>query len=241
MIESGIVIDDPWISRILDGRKNWEMRSSLTCVRGPIALIKKGTGTIVGVATLTDCCGPINKTKLLQYVNNHTITEEQLATGAFDKWKYAWVLSDVKPLPNPIAYHHAKGAVIWVRLDSEAKRELQQISSFNKELGIERDKKPSSQSTKSITAERPSSTEEAPSSTSQQGENLPVAKDGTHFGRHLGIRGFYQIGEKGSETRYKSFDEALQALSKMKTARWRRPNAKGNWGIVAAVEWRAVE
>ena len=241
MIESGIVIADPWIDRILDGQKNWEMRSSSTSVRGPIALIKKGTGTIVGVATLTDCRGPFDKTELLQFVTKHTITEAQLATGAFDKWKYAWVLSDVKRLAHPIAYHHSKGAVIWVRLDSAAKRELRQTSTLNKELGIELDKRRSSQSTKSIAVERPRSKAEPPKSTQHQGDHIPVARDGTYFGRHLGVRGYYQIGEKGSEIKYESFDEALKALGRMKTARWRRPNAKGNWGIVSAVEWRAVE
>jgi len=38
----GLVIKSPYIDRILAGTKTWEMRSSATSVRGPIALIKQG-------------------------------------------------------------------------------------------------------------------------------------------------------------------------------------------------------
>jgi hypothetical protein len=39
----GLVIDKPWIDLILDGKKTWEMRSTLTKKRGKIALIRKGS------------------------------------------------------------------------------------------------------------------------------------------------------------------------------------------------------
>ncbi|ENL5531682.1 XRE family transcriptional regulator, partial [Escherichia coli] len=33
------------------------------------------------------------------------------------------------------------------------------------------------------------------------------------------------------------FAEALEYLRSMETAKWRRPNPSGNWGIVSAVRW----
>jgi hypothetical protein len=66
---------------------------------------------------------------------------------------------------------------------------------------------------------------------------LPVARDGSVF--HPGeIRGSnYTIGPKGDEKQIEDFEEALEALQRMPTPYWRRPNDKGNWGIVAGVEW----
>lgn len=45
-----LVIAEPWIGLILDGSKTWEMRSRATRKRGRIALIRKGSGQVVGVA-----------------------------------------------------------------------------------------------------------------------------------------------------------------------------------------------
>ena len=48
------------------------------------------------------------------------------------------------------------------------------------------------------------------------------------------------IGEKGQEVIIESYDAALQALSEMDVARWRRPNSQGNWGIVRASGWIVI-
>lgn len=70
---------------------------------------------------------------------------------------------------------------------------------------------------------------------------VPFAKDSSWFGPHLGERGYFQVGAKGEEQKFESFDEAMFALRAMTTARWRRPNAKGIWGIVTAIEWKPAE
>jgi hypothetical protein len=48
----GLIIKEPWISLILSRKKTWELRSRDTRVRGRIALIRKGSGTVIGVAEL---------------------------------------------------------------------------------------------------------------------------------------------------------------------------------------------
>ena len=70
---------------------------------------------------------------------------------------------------------------------------------------------------------------------------VPVAADGSHFHPGLERGGKFMIGAKGEEVSYPSFNEALSALQKMATPRWRRPNEAGNWGIVSGRDWKRIE
>lgn len=71
---------------------------------------------------------------------------------------------------------------------------------------------------------------------------VPVAKDGSHFGPHLAASGRpYTVGEKDGPHRFEDFHQALAHLKSMKVAKWRRPNAAGNWGLVSAVEWLPLD
>lgn len=56
----GLIVDQPWIQLIICGNKSWEMRANAVKRRGPVALIAKGTGTVVGVAHLVDVRGPFS-------------------------------------------------------------------------------------------------------------------------------------------------------------------------------------
>jgi len=68
---------------------------------------------------------------------------------------------------------------------------------------------------------------------------VPYAADGSCF--HPGLAssrdGSFGVGDKTSQKRFGTFSEALEYLRSMETAKWRRPNASGNWGIVSAVRW----
>ena len=66
---------------------------------------------------------------------------------------------------------------------------------------------------------------------------VPRAKDGSTFHRGLRKKRGYIIGTKGEEIVVTDFADALKALHAMDTPRWRRPNQRGNWGIVSGVEW----
>lgn len=70
---------------------------------------------------------------------------------------------------------------------------------------------------------------------------VPVAADGSYFHPGLSRGGKFMIGAKGEEVPHSSFDEALSALQKMATPRWRRPNEAGNWGIVSGRDWKRIE
>ncbi len=50
----GLIIKQPWIDLILDGEKPWEIRGRATTIRGTIALIKSGTGLVLGLVDVVD-------------------------------------------------------------------------------------------------------------------------------------------------------------------------------------------
>ncbi len=66
---------------------------------------------------------------------------------------------------------------------------------------------------------------------------VPVARDGSMFTPALRRSTGYWVGDKGAERTVPTFEEALEFLKRMPVPRWRRPNASGNWGIVAGVDW----
>ena len=59
------------------------------------------------------------------------------------------------------------------------------------------------------------------------------APDGTTFDPVFCRRaGGYWIGQKGAEIKVNDYSKALALLLAMSRPRWRRPNKKGNWGLV---------
>jgi len=77
----GLIIKSPYIDRILAGTKTWEMRSKHTKQRGQVALIKQGTGQIVGLARLIDSKGPLSHQEKLETIDKHQISKERLESG----------------------------------------------------------------------------------------------------------------------------------------------------------------
>lgn len=70
---------------------------------------------------------------------------------------------------------------------------------------------------------------------------VPVAADGSVFHPGLARGGKFTIGAKGEEVPHAIFEDALAALQKMATPRWRRPNNAGSWGIVSGRDWKRIE
>jgi hypothetical protein len=123
-VTRGLIIADPWIGHILDGRKDWEMRSQATSVRGWFALIRKGSGTVVGLARLVDCGKALDQAEMIASNEHHCIPEDMIRRGEVAKWVVPWKLEDVRPLAQPVPYEHRSGAVTWVTLSPEVSRQL---------------------------------------------------------------------------------------------------------------------
>lgn len=233
--EVGLVVSEPWLTRILEKGKLWEMRSNRVNRRGPIALVKKGSGRVVGIARLVDVKGPFSTEKLADHESKHQIPPEIYRASGY-KWHYAWVLQAAIALPSPVPYRHKSGAVIWVGLDEDVQQaiadQLQSLgwssSSDRSELG----------SSPSITPNRSNQANPHSAGRAESEAKLPIAKDGSFFCREACWRASgYTVGEKGAEQHFQDFEAALDYLRDMPVAKWRRPNQNGNWGIVSAVDW----
>lgn len=119
IIERALIIREPWISLILSGEKTWEMRTNWTSVRGWIALARKGTNTIAGLAYLSDCRPPLSALTYDQYFDFHQIPPDQTAHVIENKWIFPWVFSDVVAFPEPIPFKSTPSAVTFVKLDAD--------------------------------------------------------------------------------------------------------------------------
>jgi hypothetical protein len=117
--KKGLIIRQPYIGKILDGTKTWEMRSTKTKIRGRIALIEAGSGMIVGEANLKFSHGKLSKSVLIAYKYRHQVDDE----SKLEKWCCPWVMEDVKRYEKPIPYKHPQGAVIWVNLENQFRHE----------------------------------------------------------------------------------------------------------------------
>lgn len=122
---NGLIIKSPHIEKILDGKKTWEIRGSNTNVRGEIALIKSGSGMIIGTCELVDVIGTLTLEELINNADKSCSDVQKLkVNGLYYKNTYAWVLQNAKYLEKPVPYKHPMGAVIWVKLDVDNQRLL---------------------------------------------------------------------------------------------------------------------
>lgn len=128
MIDTGLIIDVPWINFILDDKKVWEMRCNQTKKRGKIALIKKGSKAIYGIAELIDSKEKLSTKEMIDNFGKHQIPIHLIKSGKVDKWRTPWVLANVVKFDTPIPYVHKAGCVIWVPLDEKSKEELKKWS-----------------------------------------------------------------------------------------------------------------
>jgi hypothetical protein len=113
----GLLVRDPHASQLLDGEKIWEIRSRPTHIRGPILIIKSGTGKVFGAAYLVRVLGPLSLEDLVAAPELPLQEREEIrCSGLPYPETYAYVLSNPTWFERPIPYRHPSGAVTWVRL-----------------------------------------------------------------------------------------------------------------------------
>ena len=126
-IKQALIIRQPHIGKILDGLKTWEMRSIKTEPRGKIALIQQGTKTVVGIAEFLECIGPLSDNERFASEKKHGLSAAHWSNPDFMKYRFAWVLSNVRRLKNPVPYKQT-GPVQWITLDeTEVKNVVAQL------------------------------------------------------------------------------------------------------------------
>lgn len=114
-ITRGLLIRSPYIEQILAGRKIWELRGSRTAIRGPIGLIRSGSGQIVGTCEVVGVIGPLTLADLRKNARKAGLAAAETPRLRYAQ-TFAWVLKNAKPLKKPRPYKHASGAVRWVNL-----------------------------------------------------------------------------------------------------------------------------
>jgi hypothetical protein len=121
-----LVIDEPWISLILQGSKTWETRKTGCSHRGPIALIRKGSGQVVGLARVIDSLAELDTPQSYAAAERfHSIPADRQERAFADGWRTPWVLTDVRTLGRPVSYQHPSGAVIWVNLGADVVEQIE--------------------------------------------------------------------------------------------------------------------
>lgn len=127
----GLIIDEPWIGLILQGKKTWEMRKTACHHRGRIAVIRKGSGRIVGTADVVDSLQSLDTAEVYAKAEpQHRIPVGRQELAFTDGWRTPWVLANARTLEAPVPYKHPSGAVIWVNLDPEVQRAVEAQSSL---------------------------------------------------------------------------------------------------------------
>ncbi|ALL13188.1 hypothetical protein [Caulobacter henricii] len=149
--DRGLMIREPWISQILMKRKLWELRGTATKIRGRLALIRSGSGLILGECKLDDCLGPIGFETLIETGALSAIEREEIehggrapyvkADGVTSK-TFAWVVSSPILYPRPIAYNHPSGAITFVDLTRPGVIRCTEASSSRPETPMERFQQP---------------------------------------------------------------------------------------------------
>ncbi|NBN77690.1 hypothetical protein GWI72_05340 [Microvirga tunisiensis] len=126
-VTRGLVIRDPWIEHILQGRKDWEMRAQKTSTRGWFGLIRQGSGTVVGLARLVDCGPALTLDEMIAAHDHHCISEAEIRSGKVARWVIPWKLEDVRKLDRPVPYEHKNGAVTWVKFSDDVAGQLTRV------------------------------------------------------------------------------------------------------------------
>ena len=114
-----LIVREPYITHILQGRKTWEIRCSNCNIRERIGLIRSGSGFIVGTADIIDSKGPLSDEEFRTNYSKHLVPPDYLnefRQRCKRKQLYAWVLANPNWLPKPVQYEHRRGLQIWVRV-----------------------------------------------------------------------------------------------------------------------------
>lgn len=140
--ERALMVREPYVSMLLTHRKRWELRGLPTKIRGRIALIRSGSGLVIGECQITDCIGPIDFETLKKTPNLSTHERLEIAADGRPPYvekdstaskTYAWVIEEPVVYKWPLRYRHPSGAIIFVDLTKPGVLECSEAS-LSKEI-----------------------------------------------------------------------------------------------------------
>jgi hypothetical protein len=106
-----LIIKEPWINLILDGRKSLEIRGQSTkkAMQRVFLALSGGGGLVLGSALLVCCHGPLSRREWAELKNNHCVAGDKLPYAS----TYAWELCSPQRFDVPVSYEHKQGCVVW--------------------------------------------------------------------------------------------------------------------------------
>ena len=121
---SCLIIDEPYISKIIAQKKTWELRRKPTKKREVIALGKKGTSKAIGTAEIVKCFQmAVDALCQEKYKDKHCSTPASIREYAWGKDKqkhlgslWVYVLKDAKAI-KPTKYSDTRGSWCFVELE----------------------------------------------------------------------------------------------------------------------------
>jgi hypothetical protein len=115
----GLLVRDPYATWLLEGSKSWEVRGRPTQIRGPIVIVKSGTGKAFGTVDLVQVLGSLRLEDLTESPNLPPAERMEFTQGGLPYEKtFAYVIRNPRWFKQPIPYNHPSGAVTWVNLPS---------------------------------------------------------------------------------------------------------------------------
>lgn len=108
----GLIVNEPFASMIIEGKKTWELRNRLLPTKRQgkeFYLLSKGRA--LGTVRFLYSIGPLSRNQITQNKDKHhcyklTSAEEPV---------FAWIVKVEKKYKRPLRYRHPMGARIWVR------------------------------------------------------------------------------------------------------------------------------
>ena len=107
---SVLILKPEWLNAILFEGKRMEIRGvSSQKIGHRIGLMASKTDHIAGVATITECVGPMTVEEFVSNESRHHCTTGKLP---YEK-TFGWALDDVSALDTPVPHKPKQGAIIF--------------------------------------------------------------------------------------------------------------------------------
>ena len=125
----------PLCLQLLNGQKIWEIRGRPTQIRGPVVIVKQGTGKAYGIANLVRVLGPLDLDDLVSSPEVPPEERDELQRDGLPYQKtYAYVFTNPQWFEHPMPYRHPNGAVTWVRLPDLDLDDIEYVAPTEREL-----------------------------------------------------------------------------------------------------------
>ena len=112
-----LIIKEPWISLILQGRKSLEIRGrAMTSKDGERIYLAQsgGGGAVLGSAVFETCMGPLTASQWTESRVQHCVDG---AKRPYGRHTFAWLLSTPERFDKPVKYTHKAGVVVWAIME----------------------------------------------------------------------------------------------------------------------------